>query len=108
MGTLWGIKSPTTSYASTFFVDITMKPSGKLQLQDHYKEQAIFILEGSASLNGVPLTTHTLHILDANVKTLLSETGCRALYFGGDSFPTKRYIGGSFVASSKEKLQTWM
>ena len=108
MGTLWGTEAPTTCYAPTFFADIEMQALGTLTLENTYQEQALFIIEGSASLDGVSLDKHTLYVLNSDQHTVLSKTGCRALYFGGDTFPTERFIGGSFVASSKEKLQYWI
>ena len=108
MGTLWGKEAPTTCYVPTFFADIQIQPLGELPLENTYQEQALFIIEGSASLNGISLARHTLYILKPEQHILLSKKGCRALYFGGEPFPTERFIDGSFVASSKEKLQSWM
>ena len=108
MGSVWGKTAPTTCYVPTFYTDISLNENGCIPLSAQYQEQAVYILEGDASIDDIPLSKHTLYIIDAENANLSSTTGCRALYFGGDAFPNTRWIGGSFVASSKEKLQYWM
>lgn len=108
MGTILGKTAPTTCYASTFFSEIQLSKQSHLPLSADYEEQAIYILEGEAQIEDTKLSTHKLYLLSGVNSTIFSENGCRALYFGGDRFPTKRWIGGNFVASSREKLQEWM
>ena len=65
-------------------------------------------MEGTAEIDDTLLHSHTLSILEPDVKlTLKSEEGCRAILFGGDEFLSPRFIAGSFVGSSMVKIRQW-
>lgn len=108
MGTAWGATAPTTCYLPTFFADIELGPGGEMPIPTDYDELALMLLEGDAELGAASLTASELNVLDGQEAVLSSQAGGRALLFGGARFPTPRYIGGSFVASSPGKLKHWM
>ena len=107
MGRVWGKSAPTTCYAPTFYTELRLR-SGMIELRADYDEHALYILSGDASLNGNALEPHTLYVWEKDATRLSSPNGCHGLYFGGDRFPTPRWIGGNFVASSREKLLHWI
>jgi redox-sensitive bicupin YhaK (pirin superfamily) len=108
MGTYWGLTAPTTCHAPTLFADIELQRGGSIPLASGYDEQALFLMEGDATLGDAPIRLHDLNLLAPTEGVLRSEGGGRALLFGGAHFPSKRWIGGSFVASSPDKLRRWM
>ncbi|MEM6533975.1 MAG: pirin family protein [Myxococcota bacterium] len=108
MGKAWGLEAPTTCHAPTLFADLNLNAGAQLDLDADYKEIAVMVLEGDASIDGTPLPREALHILEPSAKSLGSNAGCRALVLGGDPFTSSRVIGGSFVASSETKLLRWM
>jgi len=66
------------------------------------------LLEGDARIDDVPLQTGALNVLDGPSAVIASSSGARALLLGGARFPSPRWIGASFVASSEAKLQRYM
>lgn len=108
MGSGWGTTAPTTCHATTLFAELQLEAGGTLPLDVQVDEVAVMVLEGDARLGDETLAPHALHVLDAQSAELRSAGGCRAIVIGGGHFPSERFIGGSFVASSPAKLRRWM
>lgn len=105
IGSAWGVSAPTTRYTDTLLVDILLCPGGETSLSTNSEECAIYLLEGTALLDGQRLETHKLVVFEAGSNPVLSsQDGCRALLLGGAVFPAERFISGSIVASSEIKL----
>ncbi|MEM9393429.1 MAG: pirin family protein [Pseudomonadota bacterium] len=108
MGDGWGTTAPTTQYAEAVLADITVKAGGSLPLDVSSGERALFLLEGDAAVGETSLKRHHLALLEEQSNPVISSTGgARLLIFGGAPFPSRRYIAGSFVASSPEKINRW-
>ncbi|MEO1304344.1 MAG: pirin family protein [Pseudomonadota bacterium] len=106
MGTAWGATAPTTCFIDTVFVDLDLRQGAPVPIEIDSDECALFVLEGDCDVSGSHLKRHTLSILDTGQSlTIKTSTHCRAVLFGGAAFPSRRYIGGSFVASSPEKIR---
>ncbi|MEM6955193.1 MAG: pirin family protein [Myxococcota bacterium] len=108
MGTAWGLDAPTTCHVPTLFADLRLDAGAALELQAEYEELAILVLEGDAVLGDTSLSEAALHILKPQPPALRTSGGCRALLLGGARFASSRVIGGSFVASTEDKLRGWM
>ncbi|MFT5680977.1 MAG: redox-sensitive bicupin YhaK (pirin superfamily) [Myxococcota bacterium] len=107
MGTAWGVTAPTTCHSATLFADIELAPGASVSLPTA-DELALLIIDGDAGLGEGPMEPRALHVLSPHAHTLQTSGGCRVLLLGGARFQSPRWIGGSFVASSKEKLDHWM
>ncbi|MEL6300110.1 MAG: pirin family protein [Pseudomonadota bacterium] len=108
IGEAWGLIAPTTQYSPTLFCDVLLQRDTKIEIENRYEERALYILEGTGQIGGAQLYPHTLSVLQSGASlTLESEVGCRAVLFGGDGFPSPRFIAGSFVGSSMAKLRQW-
>lgn len=108
MGSAWGLEAPTTCYLPTLFADLRLEAGARLNVDADYEELAILVLEGDAQIGNEPLPGNALHILERPHPSIRSLAGCRALVLGGTRFPSSRVIGGSFVASTEDKLRGWM
>ena len=108
MGHLYGYTAPTTCHSPGFFAELQLPRLSDTPLQANYDEQAIYMIDGDAQINGTKLQKNTLYILGDSIKTLFSVEGCHALYFGGEPLPGQRWIAGNFVASSKARLDGWL
>ena len=109
MGTGWNQTAPTTCFIDTIFADIEVEAGKSLSIENSSEERAIFLLEGDGAIDGVDLELHNLVILGSGDRPQLSsKNGCRAILLGGAKFPSQRYIAGSFVASSQDKIRYWM
>lgn len=105
MGTLWGATSPATQHAATIYADIALSPGGRLPIEATADERALYLIEGDASVDGVPLEPETLAVLRPGIgMTLRSERGARITLCGGEAFSSPRHVWWNFVASSKERL----
>lgn len=108
MGTAWGETAPTTCFVETVFADIQVSAHGKIPIPSKCAERAVYLLEGTAQLDGLELEQFALTVLTAGSESILSsEQGCRLILLGGEPFPSPRYIAGSFVGSSNEKINQW-
>lgn len=108
MGSAWGLTAPTTCHTTTVFAEIQLEPGGSIPIELSYDEVGLIVLEGEAQLGDESLERGSMHILAPTPGSLRTEAGCRAVVLGGAHFPERRWIGGSFVASSREKLDRWM
>jgi redox-sensitive bicupin YhaK (pirin superfamily) len=106
MGRLWGLAAPTTTYAGTIYADLHLSTNAAVPIDAAAEERAIYLAEGEATLEGVPLAPMTLYVLRPGVAaTLRSATGGRAMLCGGDAFATPRHVWWNFVSSRRERIQ---
>lgn len=108
IGDAWDLTAPTTQYTPTLFADLTLGPKGAIEIDDQYTERALYVLEGHARVDHASMPQHTLSLLaPGQTVHLESDQGCRVILFGGDAFPTRRFIAGSYVGSSMDKIRQW-
>jgi redox-sensitive bicupin YhaK (pirin superfamily) len=106
MGELWGARAPTTTHAGTIYADIVLRPGAAVPIDAAADERAVYLAEGEAELEGVPLALQRLYVLRPGVAaTLRSASGARAMLAGGDAFRTPRHVWWNFVSSSRERIQ---
>jgi redox-sensitive bicupin YhaK (pirin superfamily) len=105
MGELWGARAPTTTYAGTIYADIVLRPGASVPIDAAADERAVYLAEGEAELEGLPLEPMRLYVLRPGVgATLRSASGGRAMLAGGDAFRTPRHVWWNFVSSSRERI----
>jgi redox-sensitive bicupin YhaK (pirin superfamily) len=105
MGTLWGKTSPVTQHAATIYADIEIEAGSSLPIDADADERAVIVAIGRASLDGQPLETHSLYVLEPGVAmTLRAETDARLMLLGGEAFATPRHVWWNFVSSSRERI----
>ncbi|WP_294442637.1 pirin family protein [uncultured Sphingomonas sp.] len=113
MGSLWGKSAPTTTYADTIYADIALAAGASVPIDADADERAIYLVEGDAVLEGVPLEPQKLYVLRPGIAATLRTTGgARAMLAGGDAFKTPRHVWWNFVSSSRERIEearrAWM
>lgn len=109
IGEAWGQRAPTSAFVETVFVEMHLDPGCELPIEPDCAERAIFLLEGDATIGGVDAEPYDLNVLETGQKPVLAtKQGARAILLGGASFPTPRFVAGSFVASSEQKIMQWM
>lgn len=105
MGTLWGRTSPVTAHAPTIYADIALAPGGSIPIDPDADERAVYVAEGEASLDGLPLDAMTLYVLKPGIAaTLRSARGGRVMLAGGGAFATPRHVWWNFVSSSRDRI----
>jgi redox-sensitive bicupin YhaK (pirin superfamily) len=105
MGSLWGQRAPTTTYAGTIYADIALAPGGSVPIDAEADERAVYVSMGDASLDGMKLEPTTLYVLrPGTAATLRSENGARVMLCGGEAFKTPRHVWWNFVSSSRDRV----
>ncbi|WP_174284887.1 pirin family protein [Sphingomonas bacterium] len=113
MGSLWGATAPTTALAGAIYADIILQPGATVPIDAAADERALYLAQGEATLEGVPLTPMTLYVLRPGIAaTLRSANGGRAMLCGGDAFATPRHVWWNFVSSRRDRIaeakRAWM
>jgi redox-sensitive bicupin YhaK (pirin superfamily) len=105
MGSLWGHRAPTTTYADTIYADIQLAPGGSMPIDAETEERALYVGIGEATLDGLTLEPMTLYVLrPGTAATLRSESGARVMLCGGEAFATPRHVWWNFVSSDRERI----
>ena len=104
MGSLWGRTAPTTTHAGTIYADILLAPGGTIPIDRQADERALYLCDGDATIEGVPLNQTHLTVLRPGVAaTLRSERGARVMRCGGEAM-TPRHVWWNFVSSRRDRI----
>jgi redox-sensitive bicupin YhaK (pirin superfamily) len=105
MGSLWGETSPVTCHSPTIYADIHLAPGGAMPIDPEAEERALYVAEGDAALDGVPLERATLYVLRPGIRaTLRSQTGGHIMLCGGAPLDGPRHVFWNFVSSSRDRI----
>jgi redox-sensitive bicupin YhaK (pirin superfamily) len=106
MGTLWGAASPVTCHSETIYADINLAPGGAMPIDPEAEERALFVAEGEASLDGLPLERSVMYVLRPGTRgTLRSSSGAHVMLCGGAPLDGPRHVWWNFVSSRRERIQ---
>ena len=106
MGRLWGETSPVTCHSPTIYADIDLAAGGLMPVDAEAEERGLYVAEGEASLDGLPLEPGTLYVLRPGVRaTLRSERGGHVMLCGGAPLDGPRHVWWNFVSSRRERLR---
>jgi redox-sensitive bicupin YhaK (pirin superfamily) len=106
MGTLWGAASPVTCHSETIYADIALEAGGSMPVDAEADERALYVAEGEASLDGVPLAPMSLYVLRPGAAaTLRSTTGAHVMLCGGAPLDGPRHVWWNFVSSRRDRIQ---
>jgi redox-sensitive bicupin YhaK (pirin superfamily) len=105
MGSLWGAASPVTCHSETVYADIQLEAGGAMPLDAGADERAVYVAEGEASLDGLPLQRSVLYVLAPGVAaTLRSAGGAHVMLCGGAPLDGPRHVWWNFVSSSRDRI----
>jgi hypothetical protein len=105
MGTLWGSASPVTCHSETIYADIQLQAGGAMPVDAEADERALYVAEGEATLDGLPLERSVLYVLAPGVAaTLRSAAGAHVMLCGGAPIDGPRHVWWNFVSSSRERI----
>lgn len=106
MGRLWGAKSPVTCHSETIYADVRLDPGGTVPVDAEADERAVYLAEGEASLDGLPLDPRTLYVLRPGAAaTLRSDRGGRVMLCGGAPLDGPRHVFWNFVSSRRDRIE---
>jgi redox-sensitive bicupin YhaK (pirin superfamily) len=105
MGTLWGAASPVTCHSETVYADLALGAGGSVPIDPSAEERAIYVAEGDADLDGLPLEPRVLYVLRPGTRaTLRSFGGGHVMLCGGTPLDGPRHVWWNFVSSSRERI----
>jgi hypothetical protein len=105
MGSLWGATSPVTCHSETLYADMALQPGGSMPIDASADERALYVAEGDASLDGLPLEPQILYVLRPGTgPTLRSERGAHVMLCGGAPLDGPRHVWWNFVSSSRDRI----
>ena len=106
MGDLWGSRAPTTAHAGAIHADLRLDAGAAIPIDAAADERAVYLVDGEATLDGVPLAPMTLYVLRPGIAaTLRSASGGRVMLCGGDAFATPRHVWWNFVSSRPDRIR---
>jgi len=105
MGSLWGATSPVTCHSETIYADMALEPGGSMPIDPSADERALYVAEGDASLDGLPLEPAVLYVLRPGTHaTLRSSGGAHVMLCGGAVLDGPRHVWWNFVSSSRDRI----
>jgi hypothetical protein len=105
MGTLWGATAPVTCHSETIYADIALQPGGSIPIDASAVERCIYLAEGEASLDGLPLERTLLYVLRPGTSgTLRSAGGAHVMLAGGEPLDGPRHVWWNFVSSRRDRI----
>ena len=105
MGSLYGATSPVTQHSETIYADIALQPGGGVPIDSPADERAVYLAEGDATLDGLPLEPQVLYLLRPGISaTLRSEHGGHVMLCGGAPLDGPRYVWWNFVSSRRDRI----
>jgi redox-sensitive bicupin YhaK (pirin superfamily) len=105
-GRAFGEESPVSVFADTFNVAVDMEAGAEFEIDARAVERALYVLEGTAQLDGADLPEQHLVVLDRGVRhKLRALTPLKGMLLGGEPLDAPRHMWWNFVASSKERIE---
>jgi redox-sensitive bicupin YhaK (pirin superfamily) len=105
-GSAFGAVAPVATFSPLLYADLVFAPNGIISVPADHEERAIYLVEGTVSVDGKSAAAQHLLVLPQGRRAeLVSPSGGRVLLLGGASLPERRFIWWNFVSSSKERIE---
>lgn len=106
-GEAFGKKSPVPVYSPLYFIEVKSDSKQNINLAGRLcGETAIFILEGSVTIEGTLISPRQILVLNNNTLSGLELSENSTVFvLGGEPFPEERYIHWNFVSSDKALIE---
>ncbi|MFN7782063.1 MAG: pirin family protein [Lysobacterales bacterium] len=101
----FGMRSPVSVQSDTLYVAIEMQDGAELEIPPEHVERALYLVEGEAELDGMPLPPWALVVLDEGSTPCLRAQGRARLMLCGGAPLGPRFVWWNFVASSRERIE---
>ncbi len=103
-GEALGARSPVSVYSPLCYLAAELAPGQGFEWTRLYPEEAIYVVEGSVTIDGETVGAHTMAMLPAaDTLEVRSGPGARIALLGGEPLG-HRYLVWNFVSSSRERI----
>ncbi|MDM0045839.1 pirin family protein [Variovorax dokdonensis] len=108
VGEAFGVRSPVATFAPTLYLDIQLPPGGSIELPPLVQEQALYVAQGSVTLDGEAVPPYAMVVLpeggNAAVLKATADAPVRAVLVGGAALDGPRHMVWNFVSSRRERI----
>ena len=105
-GSLFGSHSPVRVLSPTLYAHARFERGARLLLDDEHEERAVYVVEGTLTIDGQTFHQGALVILRAAVPAeLIAAEAARVMLLGGAKLAGERHVFWNFVASTKERIE---
>ena len=104
VGEAFGAHSPVATLSPTLYLDVQLPAGATWTLPMLAEEQAIYPVQGSLSVAGAPLSTHTMAVVSEATELRATDGPARFAVVGGQPLG-RRFIWWNFVSSRKERIE---
>lgn len=103
IGSMFGVTSPVVPLSPTLYAELTLTAGAVLEFDPTAFERAIYVLEGSLSIDGEPVVPHSLAVLTNAAAQIAASVATRFVIIGGEPLG-HRHMVWNFVSSRKERI----
>lgn len=105
-GTMWGAVSPATFPHPVICAELVLQAGATVPVERLWGERAVFVVSGTAALDGEPLTAGEMVVIDDDAQPILEALGpVHAMICGGAALDGSRHIWWNFVASDPALIE---
>ena len=105
-GTMYGARSPIETMSETIYADVALQPGATLPIDAEQMERAVYVLEGTIEIGGVPYPEARLLLLrPGDPITVRAQTAVRLLILGGEPLDGPRHVWWNLVSSRRERIE---
>lgn len=104
VGEAWGLRSPVRTLSPTLYLDVQLPAGGQLTLPPIAQEQALYVVQGTLTLDGQPVLAQQMAVLGRETVVLMATKPTRLVVIGGDALDAPRHLWWNFVSSRKERI----
>ena len=104
-GEAFGMKSSVATLWPTLYVDAQFGDGASLEVAPEHTERAVYVAQGQLEIGDAVLSEGQMGVFEPGSRPRVRARGAtRVMLFGGERFPTPRYIWWNFVASSQDRI----
>jgi redox-sensitive bicupin YhaK (pirin superfamily) len=105
-GKAFGLASPVRTFSDMFYVDMKLDDRASFEMSDEHEERALFVVCGSAVVDGIAHGDGAMLVLDPKEKATIAAKGItRVMLLGGAPLDGPRHLWWNFVSSSRERIE---
>jgi redox-sensitive bicupin YhaK (pirin superfamily) len=105
-GHAFGARAPVAVFTDTLYASAELAAGATLALPPDHEERAVYLVEGSVSVEGVALEPGQMAVLAPGGDVAIRAGAASiAMLVGGARMDGHRYIWWNFVASSRERIE---
>jgi redox-sensitive bicupin YhaK (pirin superfamily) len=105
-GAAFGAASPVAVPSPTLYVEVQLAAGARLTIPDEHEERALYVIRGTAEIEGRSISAGTMAILWPGVTVIACATNpCHAMLVGGAPLDGPRHLWWNLVASDQNTLE---